>query len=106
MGKRKKVPNVVKVDIGDCGFKKGEILPLLVQHSSKDGRRVGQTVHKIPTPRQNPPPSTFDPSPVPEDIRDYAFPDVGEPIGELAGSEHVSSCFFVFGRCILTCAPI
>jgi len=85
MGKRKKAPNVVKIDIGELG--KTEVLPVLVQHSSKDGRRVERTMHQVPTPWQNLPPSTFDPSPVLEDT--HAFSD--EPMGEPNGSERVSS---------------
>ena len=84
MGKRKRAPNVVKIDVGEFGT--GEVLPVLVQQSSKDGRRVGKTIHQIPMPWQNLPPSTFDPSLVPKDT--YAFFD--KLMGESNGSERVS----------------
>jgi len=64
MGKRKKVPgNIVKIDLKEYAVKGGEILPFLVQHSSKDGRHIEQTVHKVPDTWNNLPPPTFDPSP-------------------------------------------
>ena len=64
MGKCKKnLQNVMKVDLGDCKFKRGEILPVRVQQSSKDGRHMEQTVHRIPTPQNNPPPSYLQPLP-------------------------------------------
>ena len=79
MGKRKrKMQNVVKVDVGDY-------LSVLVQQTSKDGRRIDQAVHQIPTPapRNDPPPSTFIPSPAFKDARGPAFPDANEPMDEL-----------------------
>ena len=84
MGKRKrKAHNVVKVDLGDFTVKKSDALPVLVQHLSKDHRRIEQTVHQIPISRSNPPPPTFDPCPVvaEDGSGDDIFFDV-EPLGE------------------------
>ena len=68
MGKCKKnLQNVMKVDLGDCKFKRGEILPVRVQQSSKDGHHMEQTVHKIPMPQNNPPPLL--PSTPPQHLR-------------------------------------
>ena len=103
MGKRKKSSqNVVKVNLGDCEFKRGEILPVRVQQSSKDGRRMEQTVHKIPMPRNNPPPPTFNPSLAFEATGDYTFLEACDPADESGGPECVRPCF-PSPRCILTC---
>jgi len=95
MGKRKKnSQNVVKVDLSDTAFGKGK---LIVGHSSKDGRRVEQKVHRIPAPQQNLPPPTFNPSPVIggtwDDAWDDAFADAGD---ELNGPESVRRYFLSF----------
>lgn len=102
MGKRKKAAqNIVKLDVGDFAFEKGEILPVLVQHSSRDGRRIEQTVHKVPTPRPNPPPPSYDPSPVFEDVEGCVSPDADNLAGELDDFENVRSCP-LSSRCIIT----
>lgn len=88
MGKCKRATqNVVKIDIGDY-------LPVVVQQSSKDGCRINRTVHQVPvpTPQQDLPPPTFNPSPVFEDTQGHVFPDVDDPMGEPSGSEHVHLC--------------
>ena len=94
MGKRKKVPNVVKVDVGDY-------LPVLVHRTSKDGRRVDRAVHHVPTPtpQKNLPTPTFNPSPVFEDTAGHTFPDadVDKPMGESGGSERVRTRFPLHG---------
>lgn len=65
---KKRALNVVKVDLGELAIKKSKTLPVIVQHLSKDGRRIEQTVHEIPAPQPNPLLLAFDPSPVvPED---------------------------------------
>ena len=78
MGKRKKATNVVKIDLGDI-FKKEEALPVLVQHSSKDRRRIERTVHSIPVlqPSQPPQPNplSFDPCPMVAEYEDDVFID-------------------------------
>ena len=81
MGKRKKATNVVKIDLGDI-FKKEEALPVLVQHSSKDRRRIERTVHSIPVlqpsqPPQPPQPNplSFDPCPMVAEYEDDVFID-------------------------------
>ena len=99
MGKRKKkVQNVIKVDLGDF---KSEPLPVLVQHLSKDGRRIAQTIHRLPPlptvhefpPLPTSPPSlTFDPCPVVAEDEDTVFPDTESPRGE-NGGEHVRPHF-------------
>lgn len=82
MGKRKKnAKNVVKVDLGDLTIKNSRALPVLVQNLSRDGRRIEQTVHKIPIPRLNPPPLAFDPCPVVAEDEDDTFFDV-QHLGE------------------------
>jgi len=82
MGKRKKAPgNIVKIDLEEYAVKGGEILPILVQHSSKDGRRIEQTVHEVPNPRNNLPPPTFNPSPAFEAAWDNMFPELCESDG-------------------------
>ena len=88
MGKRKKVQNVVKVDVGDY-------LPVLVQHTSKDGRRIDRAIHQIPTPtpQKNPPHSTFIPSPALADTQDHVFSYVDEPMGEPNSSDRVRPRF-------------
>lgn len=63
MGRRKKLQNVVKVDLEEVAFEKGEAFPIRVQQLSKDGRRMEETVHKVPTPQIRPPAPAFDPSP-------------------------------------------
>ena len=96
-GKRKRKPqNVVKVDLSDAMFRKGEVLPVVVKHSSRDGRRVEQTVHQVPTPRQSLVPPTFDPSPAVRDDWDCEFPDTSNPTGELDGPDAVSSHSFPY----------
>ena len=99
MGKRKKKSqNVVKLDLR-------EAVPLLVQQSSKDGRRVEQSVHNIPTPQIHPPPPTFDPSPLFATAEDCVFPEVCDSTGELSSTEHVRLCS-LSSRCILTVPPL
>ena len=97
MGKRKrKATNVVKVDLGDITIKKNTALPVLVQHLSKDGRRIEQTVHRIPIPRSNPSPLTFDPYPVVAEDEDDTFFDIEPPGGEDGGDggDRVCSRFY------------
>ena len=90
MGKRKKVSNVVKVDVTEYAFRKGEVLPVLVQHSSKDGRRIEQARHNVPTPRKHQPPPTFNPSPALSDTEIHMSPVVCEPTeDEIFGLEQV-----------------
>ena len=102
MGKRKKAQNIVKVDVSEYAFRKGELLPVLVQHSSKDGRRIEQVRHSVPTPQKHQPPPTFNPSPVLYDPEIHASPAVGEPTeDEPFGSESVCLCSFS-SRHILT----
>lgn len=97
MGKRKRnTQNVVKVDVEEYASRKGAVLPVRVQQSSKDGRRVELAVHDVPQPQQNLPPSTFNPSPAFEDVRDGELPDVVQP----NAPERVRSCFTSSG-CIL-----
>jgi len=94
MGKWKRhTQNVVKVDLGDLIFTKSQLLPVLVQHLSKDGRRIEQTVHQIPALQPNPPPLAFDPCPVAIEDNNAIFPDIEPPGGE-NGGDHVCSCFF------------
>jgi len=103
MGKRKRpARNIVKVDLGDFIFTKSEPLPVFVQHSSKDGRRIEQTVHQIPAPQSNPPPLGFDPCPVTvedddEDDEDDVFPGVEPPGGEDDGDRVRSRFSPLFG---------
>ena len=104
MGKRKKVQkvaNVVKIDVDNYAFGGGEVVPILVQQSSKDGRRIKKAVHKIPTPRQDPLHSTFNPSPSFENAQDHTPHDLSEPMDERGGPERVSPCFLSSGH-ILT----
>jgi len=105
MGKRKKnSQNVVKVDLSDTDFGKRTLLPVVIMHSSKDGCRVEQTVHRIPTLQQNLPPPTFNPSPVVNDAWDdawddawyYAFPDDGDATVKPNGAEPVRPYFLSF----------
>lgn len=86
MGKRKKANNVVKVDLGGLGFGKAEVLPVLIQQSSKDGRRVERTVHHVAKPQQDPLPPAFVPSPV-IDIMQGVEPS--EALDEFDGSGRV-----------------
>ena len=99
MGKRKKnAQNVVKVDLGDYNFRKSEALPVLVQNLSKDGRRIEQTIHQIPTLQPKPPPLAFDPCPVveePEEGGDTPFFGDELPSG-VDGTDRVRSRFFTF----------
>lgn len=92
MVKRKRVTNVIKVDVDDFAFGE-EVVPVLVQQSSKDGRRIEKTLHKVPEPRQDPLPSTFNPSPSFEDAQEHVFDDVLEPTDERNGPERVSLHF-------------
>lgn len=69
--------------------RRGDVLPVVVQQASRDGRRVEQTIHKIPKP-QDPPLSTFSPSPVYETTQEYVFPEVCLPMNEQNDSERVS----------------
>lgn len=74
MGKRKRnAQNVVKVDLGALVLKKSKALPVLVQHSSKDGRRIEQTVHEIPALPPDPYLLAFDPCPVVTEDEDDVF---------------------------------
>lgn len=102
MGKRKKVNNVVKVDVTDYAFPKGEILPVLVQHASRDGRRFEQVLHQVPTPRQLQTPPTFNPSPAFNAAGAHASFVGAEPADEPVDSERVSSRSLPMG-CIITC---
>jgi hypothetical protein len=96
MGKRKKnAQNVVKVDLGDCTFGGSNALPVLVQHTSKDGRRIEKTVHKILARQSDPPLPTFEPRPVVTEVEDDMFIDVGSSSGE-HGGDCVRSCFSFF----------
>ena len=91
MGKRKKLSqNVVKVELEDIRFRKDKILPVIVKQSSKDGRRVEQTVYQVPTPKHINPP-TFDPSPAVGDDWGCVFPDIDDPTDGLDGPESVCS---------------
>ena len=91
MGRRKKnTQNVVKVDLGDFIFSKTEQLPVLVQHLSKDGRRIGRTVHQIPGLQPDPPPLAFDPRPLVAEDEDAMFLDT-EPPGGGNGRDRVRS---------------
>ena len=103
MGKRKRqAPNVVKVNLRDVTFKKSDMLPVLVQNLSKDGRRIKQTVYKIPAPQPtrpnpsplvfDPPPLSFDPCLVVTEHEDNVFFDT-KPTGGENGGDHVHSCF-------------
>ena len=113
MGKRKNKPkNIVKVDLGEYEMRGELALPVLVQQTSKDGRCVERTVHKIPVsrakppppPQANPPPPTFDPFPMFEDTQD-ASPGVWDPADELSGTERVRPRFLSRRR-FLTRTPI
>ena len=93
MGKRKKPQNVVKVDLGEM-FRKGEaIIPVVVQHSSKDGRRLEQTVHNVATPQDQQPGPSFNPSPAYDAAESWASPDVGDPILESDPTDRVRPRF-------------
>ena len=88
MGKRKKkAENIVKVDFGDYAFEESGILPVLVQHSSKDGRRIEQAIHRIPALEPSPSPA-FDPRLVVEEAdnnEDTILFDVEPPDGDNGG---------------------
>lgn len=101
MGKRKRNQNVVKVDVGEYAFRKGPVLPVLVQHSSKDGRRFEKAVHQVPTPRQRQPLPTFDPSPMLDAPQTHPTPVGDEPTGEPDGSEWVRLCSLLSRRVIM-----
>ena len=93
MGKRKKKPqNIVKLDLEEHTLGKGEILPVRVQHSSKDGCRVEQTIHAVPALRDNPPPPAFNPSLAFEATQDSMSAEGPGPADELNGSERVRPC--------------
>lgn len=106
MGKHKKnSPNVVKVDLSDSDFGKKKVLPVIVGHLSRDGRRVEQTIHKISTPQQNVVhPPVFNPSPAIDETWDdawdgawdYAFHDNGDATAEPNGPEPVCPYFLSF----------
>ena len=101
MGKRKRSSkNIVKLDYLDVVGTE-ETLPVLVQELTKDGRRMKQTIHTIPTPQNDPPPPTFDPSPAFEAAEGHTFFEECDPKGEPSGTERVCLRFF-FPRCILT----
>ena len=89
MGKRRKLQHVVKVDLGEDVVKKRETIPVVVQQSSKDGRRVAQTVHQVPTPRDKPLAPTFDPFPAYGDSQDCAHPEAHDPTREPNGPERI-----------------
>ena len=100
MGKRKRnVQGIVKVNVSAFVFGEGRALPVVVQHSSNDSRRVERTVRQIPTPRQNTLPPAFNPSPSFEDAQDHAFGDASEPMDEQNGPEHVSLRFSLYRTC-------
>ena len=90
MGKRKKQPqNIIKIELDDVTSRKIGAFPVVVKHLSKDGRRVEQKVHQVPTPRQHQIPPTFNPSPAAEDDWDRVFSDLDDPMDELDGPESV-----------------
>jgi len=92
MGKRKKQPeNVIKIELNDAPLGKCHVLPIVVKQPSKDGRRVEQTVHEVPTPRRHVIPPTFDPSPAVGDDWDSVFPDFDDPTDGLDSPESVRS---------------
>ena len=95
MGKRKKVQNVVKIELGEDGFERGGVTSVLVQHVSKDGRRMAQTVHNVPTPRAIPPDPNppFDPTPVYGITQDSTSAKLCDPMGEPDGPERVCPHF-------------
>lgn len=103
MGKRKKLQNLVKIDLGEDIFETEVTLPILVQQSSQDGRRMRQTVYKIPAPREGPPAPTFDPSPEYGATQDCASEEC-DAMDELDGLERVSSHFSL--EYILTRPPL
>ena len=101
MGKRKnKFKNVVKIDLGEYEFGGEDVLPVLVQQSSKDGRRVEKTIHKVPAPQAIPSTPVFDPSPMFKVTQD-ASPDAQDPADEPCGVECVCSRS-LSPRCFLT----
>lgn len=94
MGKRKKPQNVVKVDLGEDIFKKGEtITPIIIQHSSKDSRRLEQTVHSVATPQDQPPAHTFNPSPAYDAAQSWVSPEVNDPMLEPDSTDRVRPRF-------------
>lgn len=96
MGKRKKgALNVVKVDLGSLIIKKSETLLVLVQHLSRDGRRIERSIHKIPAIQPDPPPLSFDPCPVVMEEEDDVFIEA-ESSKKMNGGDRVRSCFFAF----------
>ena len=88
MGKRKRPRNVVKVDLEDVP-KSEKIVPVLVQQKSRDGRRLEQTVHNVPVPPSQPPPSTFNPSPTYGSTEDDVFTELHDPMEEPSGPDRV-----------------
>ena len=96
MGKRRKLQNVIKVDLGGIP-KSDKIIPVLVQQKSKDGRRLEQSVHNVPLPQDQPRPPTFNPSPAYEAAMDDAFPGSHDPSDEPNGPERVSPHFSLQG---------
>jgi len=101
MGKRKqKAHNVVKVNLGEYAFKETGTLPVVVQHSSKDGRRIEQTIHQVPMSQPNPPPLRFDPRPVVEEVEEDEAAFLGffnvEPPSGGNGGDRVRSHFSLF----------
>ena len=93
MGKRKRPQNIVKIDLGEDVFGKGEVLPAPVQQSSKDGRCVEQTIHKIRTPQEKPPAPTFDPSPMYGATEHCAYPEVHDQMNESNDPERICPNF-------------
>ena len=93
MGKHKKKPqNIVKLDLEEHTLGKEEILPICVQHSSKDSHHIEQTIHAVPAPRDNPPPPTFNPSLAFKATQDSMSAKGPGPADELNGLEHVCLC--------------
>ena len=106
MGKRKRnVLNVVKVELSDLALGTKTILPVVVQHSSRDGRRIEQAIHQISTPQQDSPPPTFNPSPVVDDMQDLAPRELREEMDEPNGPGRVRlcSCSSIW---FITCSPL
>lgn len=77
MVRKKSVKNVVKLDVGEFVRVKGKVLPLVVQETSKDGRRVKKKVHEFQAPEIQLTP-VFNPVPVFESVQDDVFPNADE----------------------------
>lgn len=93
MGRHKKAHNVVKIDLREDVLGKARALPLLIQQSSKDGRRLEQSVHKILAPQIYQPPPTFDPFPTFATAEGCTFPESYDTAAEPSGAERMRVCF-------------